>query len=83
MVADHNDLVGDGAINDPNDIPVGRDDVVLLVVQVEDDVLGRWTNVVVDALVSETQISGPVLVEILSLRANAIEGLQNGKGILI
>lgn len=83
MVSHYHDLIGDSAVDDPNDIPVGRDDVVLLVVQVEYDVLGRWANVVVDALIPETQISGPVLIEVLGLRADSVESLQDGKGILV
>lgn len=83
MVAHDDDLIGDGSIDDSDNIPVGRDGVVLLVVQVEDDVLGRGTNVVVDALVSETKVSSPVFVEVLGLRADAVEGLQDGKSILV
>lgn len=83
MVAHDDDLIGDGSVDDSDDIPVGRDGVVLLVVQVEDDILGRGANVVVDALVSEAKVSSPVFVEVLGLRTDAVEGLQNGKSILV
>lgn len=83
MVSDNDDLIGDRSIDDPNDVPVGRDDVILLVVQVQDDVLGRRSDVVLDALVLEASSSGPVLVEIGSLGTVAIQGFQDGKGILV
>lgn len=83
MVAHYNNFVGNRAVDDSNDIPVRSNNIILLVIQLENDILRRWANVVVHALVAETEVSCPVLVEVLSLRSDAIESLQDRQSILI
>ena len=62
MVAKNNDFIGDGAVDDSNDVPQGRRNVVLLVDQVQHEIVWRRPNVVFYALVVQTA-AVPVLVE--------------------
>jgi len=78
-----NDLVGDGAIDDANDIPQRRGHVLLLIVQVHNNMVGGGPDVVVDALVAQARVTGPVLVEVVGLGAVAVQGLEDRQCILI
>ena len=62
VVAKNNDFIGDGAVDDSNDVPQGRRNVVLLVDQVQHEIVWRRPNVVFYALVVQTA-AVPVLVE--------------------
>ena len=62
VVAENNDFIGNGAVDDSNDIPQGRRNVLLLVDQVEHEVVWRRPNVIFHALVVQTA-AVPVLVE--------------------
>lgn len=81
MIANDHDFIRNGSVNDTNNIPVRSDDIVLLVVEVDNHVFGTRTNVVFDALVPQTQISCPVLVEVSSLGSMAIQSLEDGQSI--
>lgn len=54
MITDYNNLVGEGTIDNAEDVPDRGRGVVLLVVQVEDEVVGAWADVILDALVAKT-----------------------------
>jgi hypothetical protein len=62
MVSKHDDFVGDGAIDDADDVPQGSGDVLLLVDEVELEGVRRRPDVVMDALVSKSAAL-PVFVE--------------------
>ena len=53
MVAEHDDFVGNGAVDDANHVPQRRCYVVLLIDEVQRKPLWRRTDVVFDALVVE------------------------------
>jgi len=83
VVAYNDDLIGDGSIDDANDIPVGCDDIVLLVVQIDNDAFRRRTDAVVHPLVPKAQVCLPVFVEVSSRWAVAVESLENRQCILV
>jgi hypothetical protein len=62
VVANYNNVVRVGAIDDTDNIPLRGGDIVLLVIEVEDNVFRRGSDVVVDALVLETKVTVPPLV---------------------
>ncbi len=78
MVTDDDDLVGNGAIDDTDDIPQRSRHILLVIVKVDNHMLRGRTNVVVDAFVSQTKVAIPVLVEVLGLGPMTVEGFQNG-----
>jgi len=77
------DFVRNGAIDHANNIPYGRCYIVLLVIEVHDHIIWCWANVILDSFVAKPSVAGPILVEIFSLWAMAIEGLQDWQGIQI
>lgn len=83
MVADDDDLVRDGAVDNTNDVPDRGGDIFLLVVQVDDNIIWCRANVVVNTLVLETQVLVPVLVEISRLGTMTVQGLEDRKRITI
>jgi hypothetical protein len=83
MVADNDDLVRDGAVDNANDVPDRGGDIFLLVVQVDDNIIWCRANVVVNTLVLETQVLVPVLVEISRLGTMTVQSLENRKRITI
>lgn len=83
MITDDNDLIGNCSIDDANNVPLRRCDVFLLVVEIENQVLGRGSDVVIDALVSKPEVPLPKLVEVACCGTMAVESLEDRNGISV
>ena len=72
MVSNNNDFVGKGAVDDTDDIPKWCGNVFLLIDKIENEIIWRWADVVLDAFVLQAKVLFPPFVEILWPWSNAI-----------
>jgi hypothetical protein len=82
VIAHDNDFVGDGAVDDADDVPEGCCDVLLLIDEIEREVCWGGPNVVFNALVVETT-AVPSLAEGGCLWSVAVQGFQQRESVLV
>ncbi len=83
VVANDNNLIWDGAVDNANDVPQWCGDVLLLVVQIHDHVVRGRADVVVNAEVPQPIVPCPVLVEVLRVGPMAVQRLEDGECISV
>lgn len=75
MITEHDNFVGNRAIDDADDVPQRSCDVFLLVDQVELEVIRRRSDIVVYAFVAKSSAL-PIFVERGSIGAVSVQGLE-------
>ncbi len=75
MIAHHYDFIGNGPVDDTDNIPQWLNVVILLVDKVDREAGRGWADVVMHALVAKATAL-PVIVELGSIRSVAIERFE-------
>ena len=83
MVSNNDNLILKRAVDDADCVPNILVNVILFVDKVELKVGWRWTDVVVNTLVLQSDVSGPPLVDVLCSWTVAIERLENWQSISV
>lgn len=82
MVAQHDDLVCQRAVDDSDNVPERCGDVLLLIDEVQNDIVGRRADVVLDSFVSQAALL-PVAVERGCFGSVAIEGFEERQRVFV
>ena len=81
VIADDNHFIWKSAIDHTDDIPERRGHIFLLVDKIEDEIIRRGANIIVDTLVFQSLVLLPMFVDVLGRWTIPIESFENRDSI--